>query len=57
MARIVAAANGGFVSGLYRVGSMWLYVSNGTGQWSYIALRLFTPSEISLIRLTRAVSE
>lgn len=51
---IIARANSGYVSGLYRVGAMKLYVSNGTGLWSYVALRLFTPSEITSFRLVRA---
>lgn len=44
-------ANGGFVSGLYRVGAMWLYVSNGTGLWNGLAIRLGRPSEITRIVL------
>ncbi|CAM5779627.1 metallophosphoesterase [Castellaniella caeni] len=44
-------ANGGFVSGLYRVGGMTLYVSNGTGLWNGLALRLGRPSEITQIVL------
>ena len=51
---LVAGANRGYVSGLYKTDHMWLYVSNGTGLWSYIPLRLFTPSEITSLRLTRA---
>ncbi|HJA08284.1 MAG TPA: metallophosphoesterase [Candidatus Mailhella merdigallinarum] len=52
--QIIARANSGYVSGLYRVDRMKLYVSNGTGLWSYVAVRLFTPSEITSFRLTRA---
>jgi len=44
-------ANEGFVSGLYRVGSMLLYVSNGTGLWNGLAIRLGRPSEITRIVL------
>ncbi|MBS0381958.1 MAG: metallophosphoesterase [Proteobacteria bacterium] len=44
-------ANRGFVSGLYRVGAMQLYVSNGTGLWNGLALRLGRPSEITRITL------
>lgn len=51
--QLVANSNHGFVSGLYRVGNMNLYVSNGTGLWSFVAIRLFTPSEISSLRLVR----
>jgi predicted MPP superfamily phosphohydrolase len=49
--RLLALANGGFVSGLYRVGDMALYVSNGTGIWPGFALRLGKPSEMTMIRL------
>ncbi|MGB6240918.1 MAG: metallophosphoesterase [Castellaniella sp.] len=44
-------ANNGFVSGLYRVGDMTLYVSNGTGLWNGLAIRLGRPSEITQIVL------
>lgn len=43
--------NKGFVSGLYRVGAMRLYVSNGAGLWNGLALRLGRPSEITRIVL------
>jgi uncharacterized protein len=49
--RLVANANGGFVSGLYRIGGMTLYVSNGTGLWPGFALRLGRPSELTRITL------
>ncbi|MEE4149811.1 metallophosphoesterase [Pseudomonas viridiflava] len=52
--RLVALANGGFVSGLYTVGSMQLYVSNGTALWPGFALRLGRPSELTRITLRRA---
>lgn len=54
--QLVAIFNGGFVSGPYQVGNMLLYVSNGTGIWSGFSLRIFTPSEITLIRLTKKAS-
>lgn len=44
-------ANEGYVSGLYKVGAMQLYVSNGTGLWGGLAIRLGRPSEITLITL------
>lgn len=44
-------ANNGFVSGLYQIGPMTLYVSNGTGLWSGLAIRLGRPSEITQIIL------
>lgn len=47
LARMVARGNNGFVSGRYSVGSMTLYVSNGTGLWPGFALRLFCPPEIT----------
>lgn len=47
----VALGNNGFVSGLYHVGEMILYVSNGTGLWNGFPLRLGVPSEITYIRL------
>ncbi|MGH8125000.1 MAG: metallophosphoesterase [Rhodanobacteraceae bacterium] len=47
-------ANHGFLSGLYRVDSMALYVSNGTGLWNSFAIRLGRPSEITQIVLRAA---
>ncbi|MFA7437071.1 metallophosphoesterase [Castellaniella sp.] len=47
-------ANAGFVSGLYHVGDMTLYVSNGAGLWNGLALRLGRPSEITQILLRPA---
>lgn len=38
------------VAGLHRVGRLWLYTSRGTGHWGP-PLRLFAPSEITLLRL------
>ncbi|MBQ4133577.1 MAG: metallophosphoesterase, partial [Desulfovibrionaceae bacterium] len=43
--------NKGFISGLYQVGSMQLYVSNGTGLWSGLPVRVGVPSEITEITL------
>jgi hypothetical protein len=51
--RLVARANGGFVSGRYAVGGMTLYVNNGTGVWPGFALRLGKPSELTRITLCR----
>ncbi len=42
-----------FTAGLKRVGDMWIYVSRGTGYWGP-PMRFGIPSEITLIRLTRA---
>lgn len=49
--RLVALFNGGFVSGLYQVGGMTLFLTNGTGIWSGFPIRLGVPSEIALLRL------
>lgn len=51
LASIVARANNGFVSGLYKIGSMKLYVNNGTGLWPGFALRLGKPAELTRITL------
>lgn len=51
--RVVARFNGGFVSGLYEVNGMKLYVSNGTGIWNGFPVRLGRESEITLITLCR----
>lgn len=48
---LVARYNGGYVKGLYRVGSMPLYVSPGTSLWSGMPVRLFCPAEITPITL------
>lgn len=52
--RLLALANDGFVSGLYAVGGMTLYVNNGTALWPGFALRLGRPSELTRITLRRA---
>ena len=51
--QIVAAANGGYVSGYYNIGREKLIVSNGTRIWAGAPLRLNDPAEISIITLTR----
>lgn len=48
---ITQIANDGYVSGLYRIGDMQLYVSNGTGLWNGFPIRLGKPSEITEIVL------
>ena len=48
---LVKLANKGFVSGLYQVGDMTLYVSNGAGLWNGFMFRLGVPSEITEIIL------
>lgn len=52
--RLFALANGGFVSGLYGVDGMQLYVNNGTALWPGLALRLGRPSELTRITLRKA---
>ncbi|MHC9420057.1 metallophosphoesterase [Sphingomonas citri] len=52
--RLVARGNDGFVSRRYQVGTMTLYVSNGTALWPGFALRLGRPSEMTRITLRRA---
>lgn len=52
--RLVARANNGFVSGRYTVGTMTLYVNNGTALWPGFALRLGRPPELTRITLRRA---
>jgi predicted MPP superfamily phosphohydrolase len=51
--RLVARSNNGFVSGLYAVDGMALYVNNGTGLWPGFAVRLGRPSELTVITLRR----
>ena len=49
--------NGGFISGLYQVDLMQLYVSNGAGLWGGFPLRLGIPSEITQIVLRSPAGE
>ena len=51
---LVSRLNGGFRSGLYKAGSMPLYVSPGTGMWGYVPMRLGVGAEITLLTLRRA---
>lgn len=51
LAALIARYNGGYVNGLYHVGSMPFYVSPGTSLWSGMPIRLFCPAEITLITL------
>jgi len=52
--QLVARFNNGFVSGLYDVDGMQLYVNNGTALWIGFALRLGVPSELTVITLKPA---
>lgn len=49
--QIVAAFNDGLVQGLNQRGDLQVYISNGTSLWSGFPFRLFTPAEITHIRL------
>jgi len=51
---ITQLANEGYVSGMYQVGNMQLYVSNGAGLWPGFPIRLGRPSEITQIVLRAA---
>ncbi|WP_276819101.1 metallophosphoesterase, partial [Mailhella massiliensis] len=51
---LVSRMNSGFRSGLYRAGSMPLYVSPGTGMWGYVPMRLGVAAEITLLTLRHA---
>ena len=53
-ALLVKIANKGFVSGVYQVDGMTLYVSNGAGLWNGFMFRLGVPSEITEIVLRKA---
>jgi predicted MPP superfamily phosphohydrolase len=54
--RLVARANNGFVSGLYRVGNMQLYVSSGTALWPGFAIRIGILPELTRITLRKAAN-
>ena len=51
--QIVAKANDGYVTGLYTLGPMQLYVNNGTGVWNGFPIRLGAPAEITEFTLRR----
>lgn len=50
---VVSDYNNGFVRGLYDVNGVPLYVSSGMGEWGKVPIRLFDPTEITLITLKR----
>lgn len=52
--RLFALANGGYVSGIYDVGGMKLYVNNGTALWPGFAFRLGRPQELTCITLKKS---
>jgi hypothetical protein len=45
--QVVKRANGGYVSGSYRVKGMELQARNGTGLWNGFPIRLGVPAEIT----------
>lgn len=49
--KLIARYNDGFISGLYDVDGMSLYVSNGTALWPGFAIRIGKPPEITSIIL------
>lgn len=49
---LVKYFNAGYVSGVYEQDAAKLYVSNGTGIWTYSAFRFFVPGEITILHLT-----
>lgn len=51
---LTAAANKGFVKGIYRIGATTLYVSSGTGLWGGFPVRLGTRPEITLLTIQKA---
>jgi len=51
--RVIAGLNYGYVSGMYDVGKMKLYVSRGTSLWKGFPIRLGVPSEITVVTLLR----
>lgn len=53
---LAADANDGYVSGRYRIGSMQLYVSNGTGLWNGFPIRIGVMPEITKIVLRSSLA-
>lgn len=53
MRQLLELNNGGFSRGEYRFGKSVLYVSPGCGQCEWMPVRLFNPSEITLVVLRR----
>lgn len=54
--KLASRANEGFVSGLYQVRPMQLYVSNGTALWNGFPVRIGVPAEITEFTLHRAAN-
>jgi predicted MPP superfamily phosphohydrolase len=51
---LVARANGGFLSGLYEVGDLTLFVQPGLGLWGGFPMRILAPSEITILTIRAA---
>ncbi len=49
----VSSFNGGFLSGIYHVGKMTLYISPGSGLWGGFPVRIGVPSEITELILRK----
>jgi predicted MPP superfamily phosphohydrolase len=54
LSSFVKRSNGGFVSGEYDVGEMKLFVAPGLGLWAGFPVRLFSPSEITVLTIRSA---
>ncbi|MDR1298300.1 MAG: metallophosphoesterase [Deltaproteobacteria bacterium] len=50
----VKKMNGGFVTGEYQVGGLSLFVQPGLGLWAGFPVRLFSPSEITILTIRSA---
>jgi predicted MPP superfamily phosphohydrolase len=51
LASFVKMSNGGYISGFYDVDGMKLFVQPGLGLWSGFPIRLFNPSEITVLSI------
>lgn len=51
LATLIKIANGGLVSGYYKLGNEQVIVSNGTQIWAGVPLRIGILSQINLITL------
>jgi predicted MPP superfamily phosphohydrolase len=51
LSSIIKSVNGGYISGFYDVGDLKLFVHPGVGLWSGFPIRLFNPSEITILTI------
>ncbi|MDR2354233.1 MAG: metallophosphoesterase [Deltaproteobacteria bacterium] len=51
VATFIKTVNSGFLKGWYQVGDLQMYLHPGTGLWSGFPMRLFNPSEITLLKI------